>query len=102
MSCTVRGLILMLGVKNKWSIQDIMKRPIQSILLACVIALVFTGCASTKGHSSIWEYKVIVATSGAVQLEREINKAATEGWEFVATSSYGEAMPLAVFRRPKK
>jgi hypothetical protein len=65
------------------------------------LALVVTGCASTNSHSTAWEYKVVVA-KGPDAFEQAINNATVDGWEFVSTSTYGDATPLAVMRRPKK
>lgn len=66
-----------------------------------LLLLVVTGCASTRNYPTAWDYKV-VAAKGIEAFEQAINTATADGWEFVSTSTYGDATPLAVMRRPKK
>jgi len=51
-----------------------MKKQIGSLLLACAIALVFTGCC-TAHHAGRWEYQTRDGLSDA-----DLNKLVADGW----------------------
>lgn len=74
----------------------------KSIIAAVACALMAVGCCTTPQVTQ-WEYKVV---SGEVQtsLERNINNAASEGWQVVSASKYGGDGNVAfvVLRRAKK
>jgi hypothetical protein len=75
-----------------------MKKQISSLLLACAVALVFTGCA-TEHRSSERDYKVIYGSYQA-PLEPQIQKAAGDGWK-VVSSGGGDNAPFVIMSRPK-
>jgi hypothetical protein len=69
-----------------------------------IAALLFTsGCCTTQKAHTAWEYKVV---GGGVtdSLERNINNAASDGWQVVSASKYGGDGNAAfvVMRRPKR
>ena len=75
-----------------------MKKQTISLLLACAVALVFTGC-ETAHHSRTCDYKVI---GGGYNnpLEPQIQKAAADGWK-VVSSGGGDYAPFVIMSRPK-
>jgi hypothetical protein len=78
-----------------------MKKQIVNLLLACAVALVFTGCA-TAHHSRACDYKVIIGNHGIADLtlDSQIQKAAAEGWR-VVSSGGGDEKPFVILCRPK-
>lgn len=80
-----------------------MKKQIVNLLLACAIALVFTGCA-TAHHSRAWDYKMI---HGGISrnampppLEPQLQQAVREGWEVVSSGGDG-SMGFVILRKPQ-
>jgi Domain of unknown function (DUF4177) len=65
-----------------------MKKQIRCFLLASVLALAFTGCA-TSSHSSAWEYKVVTEYADATKLEAQINDITQQGWRLVSVAAGG-------------
>jgi len=78
-----------------------MKKYSIRLLLACTIALVFSGCA-TSHHSCACDYKVIYGAHGIadLRLEVQIQKAAAEGWQ-VVSSGGGDEKPFVILCKPK-
>ena len=90
-----------------------MKTGIRQLIAGCVIAVSMTGCAtqnpgtaassqlaSSPGAPTAWEYKVVSGQFNAA-LEKEINKAAADGWALVAASSQDSNWGFAVMKRLK-
>ncbi|HXC99926.1 MAG TPA: hypothetical protein VN048_11340 [Verrucomicrobiae bacterium] len=75
-----------------------MKKQTISLLLACAVALVFTGCANTQ-RSSERDYRVIYG-SYTNPLEPQIQKAAADGWK-VVSSGGGDQSPFVIMTKPK-
>ena len=83
------------------------------MLASCVIVALMAGCATqnpgtavgptpaaSPGGTTAWEYKVVSGQFNAA-LEKEINKAAADGWVLVAASSQDSNWGFAVMKRPK-
>lgn len=82
-----------------------------SLLLACAVALVITGC-TTPHHSTSWEYKTVSSRLDYSQtpqalnaqtqltLAQKINQAAADGWEVVSAGSE-DGYPFAILRKAK-
>jgi hypothetical protein len=62
-----------------------MKKQIGSLVLACVAAIAFAGCA-TSHHTTAWDYK-IVEGNNASAIEAQLSKLSTDGWIVVSSSS---------------
>jgi hypothetical protein len=81
-----------------------MKKQISSLLLACAVALVFTGCASTGQHHIVWEYKIlqVVQRNDVSDVEKPLNDLARQGWVLVSDSTTGEGLQVhtCVLKRP--
>ena len=85
----------------------IMKKQISSLLLACAVALVFTGCA-TEHHSTAYSYKIIrgpigvpMATGSPPMLEEQLDQAGAEGWQVVSTAYDPNAGAFIVLKKAK-
>jgi len=71
-----------------------------------VIALLLCGCQTPRTTTSVWEYKVIEKNLYPGELQKQIDTAAHDGWEFVSFSTTFQegAVPLGhiIVRRPKR
>jgi len=82
-----------------------MKRQTISLLLACAVAFVFTGCA-TQHHSAAYDYKIIHGNLGGRNsmlppLETQLTQAAADGWQ-VVTASGGESDSAMIILKKHK
>jgi hypothetical protein len=59
-----------------------------SLGLACVLALAFTGCATTTGRNTAWEYKVLNLRTSDPHFDptTQLNELAQQGWMVVSSS----------------
>ncbi len=74
------------------------------VMLGATIA-VTVAAATNAGNRATWEYKVIpgsVFLNEQSPLEKGINNAITNGWEFVSASHSEGHYGFAVLRREKK
>jgi hypothetical protein len=81
-----------------------MKRQISSLLLACAVALIFTGCA-TEHHSTAYDYKIIRGhvsgqPSKLPPLKQQLDQAASEGWQ-VVTAGNDDGLPFVILKKAK-
>lgn len=78
----------------------------QSALLGSVagaILLFSVGAATGVSRPTSWEYKIVPGRVFQGELEKDINNAVMEGWEFVSVSGMStEQHAFAVMRRLKK
>ena len=87
---------------------DIMKTKIdiKSSVLGAVLGAVIVfslGAATGGAKSTSWDYKIVPGRISQGELEKGINSAVTEGWEFVSVSDMStEQWAFAVMRREKK
>ena len=74
----------------------------KSIITAASCALVIAGCCKTPRVAQ-WDYKVVMSEVQTT-LERDINNAASEGWQVVSASKFGGDGNAAfvILRREKK
>jgi hypothetical protein len=82
-----------------------MKKQISSLLLACAVAFIFTGCA-TEHHSTAYDYKIIRGNLGGHNsslppLERQLDQAAKDGWQ-VVTASGGDTDGAMIILKKRK
>jgi hypothetical protein len=71
------------------------------VFLGAVI--VFSIAATTKGSRKALEYNVISSNVFQEELEKKINSAVTEGWDFVSVSGpNSHNWAVAVLKREKK
>ncbi len=82
-----------------------MKKQIGSLLLACVVTLVFSGCA-TEHQSKAYDYKIITGrlggrSSSLPPLETQLAQAAAEGWQ-VVTASGGDSDSAMIILKKRK
>jgi hypothetical protein len=78
-----------------------MGRRTSRLLLACAVALVFTGCASER-HATAYDYEIIrghIAT-GRPPLEEQLKEAAADGWQ-VASSGSDDGIAFIVLKKAK-
>jgi len=78
-----------------------MKKQTISLLLACAVALVFTGCA-TEHHARAYDYKIISGHIGTSlpPLEKQLDQAVADGWQVVSSGSDNE-MGFIVLKKAK-
>jgi hypothetical protein len=83
-----------------------MKTSIALLGLLAASSIFIAGCQAPRTTGSRWEYKVIERNLYHGELQKEINGAAQDGWEFVSVSTAVQenAVPLGyiVVRRPKQ
>jgi hypothetical protein len=86
-----------------------MKKQTMRLLLACAVALVITGCASTGQHHVVWEYKILQVVEGPGDLnadagEKQLNELTKQGWMLVSESTSETGLPrfTYVLKRPLK
>ena len=61
------------------------------------------GAATGGGKPASWDYRIVPGKVFQGELEKGINTAVTEGWEFVSVSDMStEQWAFAVMRREKK
>ena len=69
------------------------------MIVLCSAAILASGCATSHSHATAWEYEII-ERADTVQLQREINTAASDGW--IVVSAGGSSSVFAVLKRAKK
>jgi len=78
------------------------KSTVLGAFLGAIIAFSL-GATTGGGKSASWEYKIVPGKVFQGELEKVVNTAATEGWEFVSVSDMStEQWAFAVMRREKK
>jgi hypothetical protein len=81
-----------------------MKTQIIRLTMACVLSLVFVGCASTGHQHVVWEYKIlqVVQRRDVSDVEKPLNDLARQGWVLVSDSTTGEGHQVhtCVLKRP--
>jgi hypothetical protein len=94
-----------LGSKTTPQQTHTMKKQISSLLLACAVALVFTGCA-TEHHSTAYDYKIITGRLGGHSstlppLETQLSQAAADGWQVVTMSGGDSDSAMIILKKHK-
>jgi hypothetical protein len=93
------------GIRTTNKTHNTMKKQTISILLACAVALVFTGCA-TEHHSTAYDYKIIRGTIGGHSsslppLETQLDQAAADGWQVVTASGGDTDSAMIILKKHK-
>jgi len=78
---------------------------IKSLLMGAVLATALVmSMAAAADRGTAWEYKVVTGSvfGGDTKLETVINSHVEQGWQFVATSGFGERSGYALMRRDRE
>jgi hypothetical protein len=77
---------------------------IQNAIASLTLAVSLVGCATSSERSAAWEHKIVSGkTIGSEStLGDAINRAASEGWQFVSAGPSAEQWGFAVLRRKKQ
>ncbi len=81
-----------------------LKSLILGVILGAIIA-VTVAAATNAGSRSNWEYKIVpgsVFSNEQSPLEKGINNATTNGWEFVSATHMDQHWGFAVMKRERK
>ena len=79
------------------------KFDIKSIVCGTLLgaAIVFTVGAAGQSQRTTWEYRVLHEQPVAT-MEKALNSAAADGWEFVGVTTDPSSGTFSVLRRPKQ